>query len=377
MTEGKSECSRGADDDNGCTSVASDKDSDGGPVVAAPESTVTVAAWNIHGLASYKHNNLLNYAAVLHLDVLAVCETHLLNAEQLVQWQLAVDQPDSQYCWFGRPAVRDGPYEQGRGSGGIGLLIRRDWCDFCNRMPTCEHPCLLFVRLELPDAPYPIFVGVAYAVPVGSRRESSNRDLLREMAELSAQYQRLGVVLVCGDFNTHIACISSELLSPPHEEEAREDDSQSEVVTTLERTSVDIRPGAMADEIPPAGAAFVDQMDAAGLVVLNGLCAVGDGSRAEATFGARSVIDLILVDAGHWQLMDSVRVQDDARGWVSSDHELIRTCLHYQPVAELLPQLSPSAPRPDNVSFLINSTRYNTATKGNQHHFDEFEQSCK
>ena len=67
----------------------------------------------------------------------------------------------------------------------------------------------------------------------------------------------------------------------------------------------------------------MDMMDAARLVVLNGLCAVGDGTAAEVTFGERSVIDLMLVSAGHWELMDSVRVLHDARGEVASDHELI------------------------------------------------------
>lgn len=40
----------------------------------------------MHDLANYKHNKLLNYAAVLDLGVFALCKPHLLNAEQLVCW---------------------------------------------------------------------------------------------------------------------------------------------------------------------------------------------------------------------------------------------------------------------------------------------------
>jgi hypothetical protein len=48
-----------------------------------PESTETVGCWNIYGLASYKQELLLHYSAQAPLDVLAGCETHLINPEQL------------------------------------------------------------------------------------------------------------------------------------------------------------------------------------------------------------------------------------------------------------------------------------------------------
>ena len=140
--------------------------------------SVTVASWNIRGLASHKQKSLLHYTAQLNLDVLAVCETHLLHPEQLVEWEKNVSLPDSKFVWFGRPSVKGKRYEHGRGSGGVGLLVRREWSDFCVSMPECMHPCLLFVRLELPDAPWPIYFGVLYAVPIGSAREDSNKELL-------------------------------------------------------------------------------------------------------------------------------------------------------------------------------------------------------
>lgn len=392
--EDESEPRRGAGDD---TSDIQENDSDGEVNGADPESSlfidsdssasgaelespVAVGGWNLHGLASYKQKMLLRFAAVQHLDVLAVCETHLLNSEQLVHWEQTVSLPDSQFCWFGRPAVRAGRSERGRGSGGVGLLIRRDWFHFCTAMPVCDHPCLHFVRLELPDAPFPIYIGVAYAVPIGSEREETNEELLRELGELSAQYQRLGMVLVCGDFNSHIACIPSQLLSRADQNPApagSDIGDEEDCVMVLERNSIDIADGDLADDHPGAGVAFMDQLDAAGLVVLNGLCAVGTGAAAEATFGQRSVIDLFLVSAAHWRLMDSVRVQRGACAEVSSDHQLIRSCVRYQPVARI-GHRGPVGPAAiDNVLHLINSTRYCTATKGNEQHFAEFEERCR
>jgi len=238
------------------------------------------------------------------------------------------------------------------------------------------HPCLLFVRLELPDAPWPIYFGVLYAVPIGSAREDSNKELLSELEELSAQYRRLGMVVVCGDFNSHIACIPSTLLSSIDNASDEEEKLEAQV-KVLERNSVDVAEGVSVDAQPAAGAAFMDRMDAAGLVGLNGLCEVGDGRKAEATFGAKSVIDFILVDADHWRLMNSVKVEFGACAEVASDHQLVRSAVRYHPVAGRARLVEEGVAASDNVSYLINSTRYRTASNGNPTYFDEFEGRCR
>jgi len=144
-SDDKSELSRQVSDD---ISEIESKDNDGDASEAEPESSVKVACWNIRGLASHKQKSLLHYAAKSNLDVLAVCETHLLHPEQLVEWEKNVSLSDSKFQWFGRPAVKGRQLERGRGSGGVGILIRSDWSNFCSVMPACDHPCLLFVRLE-------------------------------------------------------------------------------------------------------------------------------------------------------------------------------------------------------------------------------------
>jgi len=149
-------------------------------------------------------------AARLRLDVLALCETHLTNQEQLVMWRRTVDDPaTSRYSWHGRPAVKLSAATRGRGSGGVGLLVRRDWSEHCTVMPDCEHPHLLFVRLNLPGAPFRLFIGVVYAPPGNSGSSSALwRSLLSELSSRVAEYQALGMVLVLGDLNARIGVLS-------------------------------------------------------------------------------------------------------------------------------------------------------------------------
>ena len=366
-----SEDGRGASDEEIVEETESDS---GGTSATSPESTITVGEWNIHGLGDYKQRELLSVTAALEIDVLAVCETHLEHPEQLVHWARCVeaDAAGARYRWYGRAAVRASSSERGRGSGGVGLLVRRDWTDRCVSLPECDHPCLHFIRLDPRDMPFALFIGVAYAVPVGSPRAELNGDLLTELEERVAQYSSLGMVLVLGDFNVHVACMPSTIRGELRDALAPLDGA----TTVLERRSVDTDGMGDPDEAPTSGADFITRMDAAGLVVLNGLCAVGDGTKAEATHGSRSVIDLALVSSDHWRLMDSVRVEPRARDQVASDHELIVTAVRYEPVAASEGDPAIGSAEPDGVSFLIRDTRYNTATRGNDEHFSEFEAQC-
>src|SRR5690606_19135637 len=47
---------------------------------------LTVGEWNIHGLSDYKQQQLLHTLADAKLDVIAIVETHLANAEELQHW---------------------------------------------------------------------------------------------------------------------------------------------------------------------------------------------------------------------------------------------------------------------------------------------------
>ena len=130
-----------------------------------------------------------------------------------------------------------------------------------------------------------------------------------------------------GDFNMHIAQVPSTVVTPDDIARMGSDmqDGDDVACRELTRRSVDIS-GVSADGAAPArGVKFVERMDVAGLVVLNGLTDVSPGLPAEATHGVRSVLDLVLVDSQHWQRMGAVQVQHDARVVVESDHELVTT----------------------------------------------------
>ena len=336
---------------------------------------VQAACWNIHGLADYKQADLLTTISGAGIDVLAVCETHLVNPEQLVRWQRQV-QASARYVWFGRPAVRLSSGEQGRGSGGVGILLRSDWAQHTLLLPECEHDRLLFVRLTLPGAPFSIFIGVAYLVPLGSLRAAENSGVLDELEERSEQYQSQGnMLIILGDFNVHIAERASTLIAPGlTDTHISSLVSRSAAGISLRRQSVDLSGASSPGGVSAAGAIFVDRMDTAGLVILNGLCDAGDGVPALPTYGLSSVIDFILVDSAHWHLMDSVSILPDARAEVSSDHQLITAAIRFQG------QTSTAVPdrqaEPAGAASMICVTRYHTDARGDLHYWDEYESEC-
>ena len=63
-------------------------------------------------------------------------------------------------------------------------------------MPVCEHECLHLIRIDLPDAPFPMFFGVVYLVPVGSPFFDENSLLLTELENRVAEYRMIGSVCI-------------------------------------------------------------------------------------------------------------------------------------------------------------------------------------
>ncbi|MDR3417725.1 MAG: hypothetical protein P4L83_16225, partial [Nevskia sp.] len=100
-----------------------------GDGMADAPAEVRFGAWNVQGLASYKQDCLVSTLVEEEIDVLAVCETHLVNSEQSVRWQRRVEATD-RYIWFGWQARVPRGEGSGRGSGGVGLLVRKDWHEY-------------------------------------------------------------------------------------------------------------------------------------------------------------------------------------------------------------------------------------------------------
>lgn len=336
---------------------------------------VRVGSWNINGLGDYKQKDLLLLASGEGIDILALCETHLETPEEIVHWDRIVTK-DTKYFWSGRQARPPRGRGKGRNSGGVGLLIRSDWQVHCVTLPQCEHDCLHFIRINLPDSPTPVFIAAIYYSPIGAVRWSENSDLLDELETLVGRYRSLGVVIVMGDFNMHIACHPSTIM-PIESADSLRNSSRVEGNDSnglLTRSSVDKIGLTDMDEPSPTAVAFVDRMDIAGLIILNGLVDVGDGLTAESTCGQSSVIDFIMVDSDHWQQMESVQRVQGATAEVNSDHQLITSSLSYDPIVG---RGDSATVEPDTVSHLINDTRYQINTKGDRHHFDNYQLACK
>ena len=324
-----------------------------------------MACWNVNGLADYKQQELLRAAASAGIDVLVLVETHLVDKESLADWEKEVERHGG-YNWSGRPAVRRHGDEggRGRGSGGIGILVRRRWSAYTAVLPPCDSDCIHFVRLQLPDAPFVMSFGALYLAPPGSSRFASSGAVLDELENRVEELQAQGPVCVMGDCNEHIAECPSTL---------RRGEMQFGRVMTesapvqngdasgrlLRRTSVDTRGAGKPGGVSAAGRAFVERMDAAGLVVLNGLVDVGVGAQATATRGESSVIDFIMVDTAHWTLLDSVAVDVDLSAEVASDHNLVRSVIRYVSSGhnEAAPRGS-SAQLPSKVALAVSRVRY-------------------
>ena len=138
------------------------------------------------------------------------------------------------------------------------------------------------------------------------------------------------MLCIMGDFNVQIAECPSALVNSNIEPDVMRSgpvDDGNSAVTLLHRSSVDPSGADEPRGMSAAGAAFVDRMDLADLIVLNGPRDVGDGSTALATRGLNSVIDFILVDSAHLHLMGSVQGRHDAQAEVHSDHQLVAAAI--------------------------------------------------
>jgi hypothetical protein len=391
-------------------------------------SRILLGCWNLNGLSDYKQSDLLSAARAALLDVLVLCETHLTHEEELADWEKEVAEHGC-YRWVGRPARRisgAAAAQGGRGSGGVGVLVRADWEPLLTVLPPCDSDCLVFVRLDFPNrggprpageavtvgvrlataaaasAPGPssaraaepagspplsVCFGAAYVAPPGSSRFGAmNSALLDELHDRAELYRSEGrMVCVMGDFNAHIAEYPSTLppewsdsqICPDAEDGPIRRDDPLCMLRALRRHSVDPRGADSAAGATPAGVELVERMDAAGLVILNGLVDVKAGapSRAAATRGDDSVIDFIMADSDHWDWLEAVFVDPATSSEVPSDHHLVRSAIR-------LPFLPLGDPRarapilPDKVTFAVCQKRFQVSTKGDPAFFDELHRQC-
>jgi len=236
----------------------------------------------------------------------------------------------------------------------------------------------------VPEHGTPITIGVVSISPRGSRHSDGNDDLMVELEERVSMYRLSSMVILAGDFNAHIADTPSILTRTSHSllgvvgdvEGNDDEDSDGAEEYILTRRSADSCETSLSCESGMSGVDFVQRMNALGMVVLNGLEEVGDGSKAEATFGDSSIIDYILIDADHWQYMGSVKVEYIAADRVQSDHQLIVSEARLPSVPTASSDSIEAAVTQDDVSFLLRHHRFRTLTQGDGHYWDAFRQKC-
>jgi exonuclease III len=342
---------------------------------------IGIGSWNVNGLGEYKQRGLLEYIASKELAVCAVCETHMWNSEQEVQWEKQLAELDS-YVWYGRLGRHESGI--GRGSGGVGMLVKKEWQSHVTVMQECEHDCLMFIRVAVPGAPFVMFFGVAYMVPIGSKRYGENQQLLDELEERVSSYQPQGLVCVMGDFNVHIGHYPSTILTDVGQmQEDMEYESDMKLSdasgVTLDRRSTDTVGIDGFDDVQQSGVDFVERMDSIEMIVTNGLWVIGDGTAAAATMvNSNSVIDYILIDAAHIACMHSVKVDEYDVVNVHSDHHMVVAALEYSEDERRSgdSQSVPSSQSVSQTSLVISTQRFNTRAQGRNDYYKEYEQQC-
>lgn len=400
-------------------------------VTMTRNGSIHLACWNMNGLSDYKQQPLLDVAVSQCIDILAISETHLVNQEQQNQWQRVVDKHGA-YVWFGRPAKylhrHDAPLNvrRGRGSGGVGLLMRKNWVNQASIIqPLPQHDCLLWVKVDLSDCPFPLFVCTAYMAPVGSARAEQNESLLEELEMAITMHKADGCICVMGDFNIHIGqlpsimnysgagvmgmdgpvhvhpsecmriCIDSSIIDNPVNAYAGLN------VRVLQRRSVDWSNDRPLHALPARSHSFVSRMNTVGMMIVNGLSDVGDGEYAEATCGrddpCTSVIDFVMIHEKFIQNMSSVRVVTESelqlhplQGTIQtvpySDHRLVKSCLSYERrVRKKKKGQSDHDHEEENIdinqhpviSDIIYQQRFDVDKKGEVDHFDLFKSLCE
>ena len=350
----------------------------------------------MNGLADYKQEDILGILAATRLDVVALCETHLQHEEQLADWEREVED-HGHFRWFGRPAAWLAPPQssegaasaghRGRASGGVGILVRKDWALRCTPLRPCEHDCLVAVRVALDSCACSniLFVSL-YLAPAGSARQPLNNALLEELEELIQREKQAGsVVCVMGDCNAHIGETPSAII---HDAAAADSSTfirpDGPMTSGRDGFSRVLRRRSVEQNATAAGRQFVARMDDMGLVILNGLSDVGEGPRAESTRGDTAVIDFLMVDAPHWQWACAVQIHEDASAEVYSDHRLVETSIIIPRARKMRMRCADSAcpvaeqaGLPPSISASVSRVRFRASARGDPHFFDAFALACR
>ena len=164
-------------------------------------NSLTFLSWNVDGLWNKLADpDFMEY--VSSFDVVCLFETFLnITFFPPEKW--------ANFCSFSCPAVKLS--HQGRSSGGIVVLIRKEYFDFVSRVDvSCDQVLVLKLAKSLFETHCDVFLVACYVPPTDSPfyKDSVHKCQIHEIEQcLASVLERFGdaLFLMCGDFNGRTA----------------------------------------------------------------------------------------------------------------------------------------------------------------------------
>ena len=347
-------------------------------------SQIRIGAQNVNGINETKVEAMMEMMEDMDLDILAVNESSLRDgSEEEVKVRQVLNQ---RFQWHGK-CRQDRVHLASRGKvgGGVGFLIRiqprrqqqqqqrqqqqwhcqqqrrkQAWLGAITVTKQSESDGIMWI--EMRSETTTLYLASVYLPPATSFRSDTNPALLEELCEDIHLYQQQGMVIVMGDFNRRICTLSSVIYT-------------EDGMINLPRLSVD-------DSAAPAnafelarGVKLMDLMSQCDMVVMNGIMRTdAPYTRADYTctrYNSFHVLDYIMVDYSHMQLMGVVETNHVWPKLIDTDHSLIHALI-------TLPVTGPETQAVVEPAMAVHSPsrsdQYWTNDKGERSYWNEYQQ---
>lgn len=218
---------------------------------------------NVHLRSTHNRNVLYGLVDLLEIDILVISETWF---DEKTSGSIMGKSLGDRFLWYGRE--RSGQISKS-GSGGVGIIVRKNIGDVSLVKSSSDQSslCLHF------------FVAAVYLPPVNSHW---NDDFVGSITELQSDcldFRKLGKVIVMGDFNCRIFNLPSII----HHHDLR---------LEFSRNTCDVDKNC--SSILSRGKKFIQAMNAANMVIMNGLEQKSNVTFKSDSIG-ESIVDYIIL----------------------------------------------------------------------------------